>query len=157
MSDDHEAIRNLAFEYTFRLDEGDFAGVAELLGDAVLRPAMPGVADDGLRGAESIRRFYSEQVVTDKHGKPRTRHLITNQAIELDREGGVASSRCYFTVLQAPPRLPYAIVVGGRYEDRFAKVDGTWRFTEKTIHVDYLNDISHHFKIAPEHRPAPSG
>ena len=152
MSDDHEAIRNLAFEYTFRLDAGDFDGVAELLSGAVLRPAMPGVAGEGLRGAEAIRAFYSEQVVTYGDGDPRTRHLITNQAIELDREAGAASSRCYFTVLQRPPKLPYAIVVGGRYEDRFAYADGAWRFTEKVIHVDHLNDIEHHFAVAPERR-----
>ena len=40
---DHEAIRALTYEYTFRLDRGDFAGVAELLAEADLRMAAAGM------------------------------------------------------------------------------------------------------------------
>ncbi|MCW3018758.1 MAG: hypothetical protein JWN10_1066 [Solirubrobacterales bacterium] len=156
MSDDYEAIRRLSYAYTFCLDEGDFAGVGALLADATLTPVAAGMLGEGIRGREAIERFYAEQVVV-YGGKPRTRHLITNHAIELDEARETASARCYFTVLQAPPRLPYAIVVGGRYQDRFAKADGDWRFSAKEIHVDYLNDIAHHFKIAGEHRGTRSG
>ncbi|WP_243653834.1 nuclear transport factor 2 family protein [Pseudonocardia endophytica] len=84
--------------------------------------------------------------MTYKNGDPRTRHLITNQLIELD--GDTARSRCYFTVLQRATGHDYQIVVGGRYHDRFAKVDGSWRFTEKVIQVDHLNRIELHFAIA---------
>jgi 3-phenylpropionate/cinnamic acid dioxygenase small subunit len=150
MVDDLQAIRNLSYEYAFRLDDGDWAGVAELLADSGLRPVAAGMTADALRGRETIERFYAEQVVT-YNGKPRTRHLITNHLIELDSGGETASARCYFTVLQAVPRERLDIVVGGQYHDRFAKVDGAWRFIEKAIQVDYLNDIAKHFLITDEH------
>jgi hypothetical protein len=148
---DYEAIRNLCAEYTFRLDDGDFAGVGELLRDAVLRPAMAGVRADGLRGSDEIEEFYRLQVITYKNGKPMTRHLLNNHSITIDDTATEASSRCYFTVLQRPPGLPYQIVVGGQYFDRFLKRDGTWSFAEKVIQVDHLNAIEHHFRISDGH------
>jgi 3-phenylpropionate/cinnamic acid dioxygenase small subunit len=151
MPDDYEAIRQLCYRYTFLLDEGDFAGVAAMLADGALRPVMPGVAAEPIRGAAAIERFYADQVVTYRDGDPRTRHLISNQLIDLADDGLSAASRCYFTVLQRPPGRPYALVVGGQYHDRFVKVDGTWRFAEKAIQVDHLNDIEYHFRISAPH------
>jgi hypothetical protein len=149
---DYEHIRALSYRYTFHLDAGDMAAVGELLANAVLRPAMPGVRDEAIRGRQAITEFYMGQVVTDDRGDPRTRHLITNQLIEPGPEPDTATSQCYFTVLQRPPKEPFQLVVGGRYHDRFAKVDGAWRFAEKEIQVDHLNAIEHHFVIAPERR-----
>jgi len=151
---DYEAIRALTAEYTFRLDEGDFAGVGELLEHAVLRPSMVGVHGKDLHGRTEIEEFYRQQVITYKNDKPMTRHLLTNQVITLNdgaTAAAAAAARCYFTVLQRPPGLPYQIVVGGQYFDRFTKVDGAWRFAEKTIQVDHLNTIEHHFRISAEH------
>jgi hypothetical protein len=156
-ADDLQAIRNLSYAYTFRLDEGDFAGVGELLADATLSPTMPGVRGEEIRGREAVEHFYTEQVVTYDNGRPMTRHLITNHSIEFDEERTSAEARCYFTVLQRPPAEPYQIVVGGQYFDRFEKVDGEWRFASKVIQVDHLNAIGFHFKIAAEHQQAPAG
>jgi 3-phenylpropionate/cinnamic acid dioxygenase small subunit len=148
---DYESIRNLSYRYALLLDEGDFAGVADLLAGGALVPMMAGVGSEPITGREAIERFYADQVVTYRDGDPRTRHLISNQLIELADDGLTASSRCYFTVLQRPPRQPFQIVVGGQYHDRFDKVGGAWRFALKGIQVDHLNDIGLHFKIAPEH------
>lgn len=152
MSNDYEEIRNLSYRYTFLLDVGDFEAVGQLLAHATLQPIMAGVRGEPVRGSGAIKEFYAGQVVTYGNGDPRTRHLITNQLIELDAEGASASSRCYFTVLQRPPKLPYQIVVGGQYHDRFERVDAGWRFVEKAIQVDHLNEIQHHFLIAPNRR-----
>lgn len=151
LTNDYEAIRTLSYTYTFLLDDGDFAAVGELLADAVLQPAMPGVLGDEIRGREAVENFYRSQVVTYKNGRPMTRHLITNQAIDLDAANSTATARCYFTVLQRPPQLPYQIVVGGQYFDRFVKIGDEWRFAAKTIHVEHLNEIKHHFRIADVH------
>ena len=145
---DHEEIRNLSYRYTFALDAGDFDEVGRLLGTGTLRPSMPGVVGETITGADDIARFYTDQVVTYGKGDPRTRHLITNQLIDVD--GDTARSRCYFTVLQRATGHEYQIVVGGQYHDRFAKADGAWRFTEKIIQVDHLNRIELHFRIAAE-------
>jgi hypothetical protein len=148
VSEDYEAIRRLSYEYTFRLDEGDFDGVADLLAEAELQPVMRGVAAAPISGAEPIRAFYADQVIV-YDGNPRTRHIISNHAIDV--AGDEASARCYFNVLIKPPGQPYQIVVGGQYHDHFARSGGTWRFAAKAIQVDYLNNIRLHFRIAEEH------
>jgi len=148
MSDEHEAIRALTYEYTFRLDRGDFAGVGELLAAGQLRMAAAGMGAEPIRGREAIERFYAAQVVT-YDGDPRTRHLITNHVVRIDGER--ASGRCYFTVLQAVPRQPIQAVVCGRYADSFVRAGNDWRFEEKVIEVDYLTAIGDHFKIADAH------
>ncbi|WP_211593294.1 nuclear transport factor 2 family protein [Microbispora sp. H10836] len=153
--DDIEQIKALCFGYTFCLDEGDFEGVGEFLREAVLQPDMPGVEGERISGRDAIEEFYRAQVITYSRGRPMTRHLITNQVITFEGTDA-AKSRCYFTVLQRPPGADYHIVVGGQYHDRFVREDGSWRFTEKRIQVDHLNDIQNHFRITPEHATGPS-
>lgn len=148
---DREEIRDLCFAYTFCLDDGDFAGVGELLEHAALVPEMAGVEQRSIYGQEAVENFYRQQVILYSRGRPMTRHLITNQVIKVDPDLGTATSRCYFTVLQRPPGIEYHIVVGGQYHDRFELVDGTWRFAEKRIQVDHLNDIENHFRISAGH------
>jgi hypothetical protein len=146
--DDRDEIRDLCFAYTFCLDDGDFAGVGNLLEHAALHPDMAGVIGDDIRGREAVEAFYRDQVITYSRDRPMTRHLITNQVIVIDDDRATATSRCYFTVLQRPPGIDFHIVVGGQYHDRFERVDGRWRFTEKRIQVDHLNDIENHFRIS---------
>jgi len=148
MASDQEQIRALAYEYTFRLDGGDFAGVAELLGEGELRMSAAGMDEQAMRGREEIERFYADQVVTYE-GDPRTRHLISNHVVHV--EGESAHANCYFTVLMKPPGQPIQTVVCGRYLDRFERRAGAWRFTEKTIQVDYLTKIEEHFVIDQDH------
>lgn len=149
MDSDHEQIRALTYEYTFRLDGGDFVGVAALLGAGTLRMAAAGMDATEIHGAAEIERFYANQVVTYE-GDPRTRHLITNHVVRLS-DDGEASGHCYFTVMMKPPGQPLQSVVSGRYFDRFERVDGAWRFRSKTIQVDYLTAIGDHFRIDDEH------
>jgi len=146
----HERIRVLTYEYTFRLDRGDFGGVAELLADGRLRMDAKGMHGEPMHGAAAIEAFYAGQVVT-YDGDPRTRHLITNHVVEIDPEARTATGECYFTVLQATPRQPVGIVVVGRYHDRFERPTDDWRFTEKVIQVDYLGAIGEHFTIDADH------
>lgn len=147
VTEDYEAIRRLAYEYTFLLDDGDFGGVARLLADAELQPVMRGVTASPISGAEHIRSFYADQVVV-YDGDPRTRHVISNHAITVT--GDEAHARCYFTVLMKPPGKPLQIVVGGQYRDCFMRRGGIWRFAAKAIQVDYLNNIALHFRIAAD-------
>lgn len=149
--DDLDEIRHLCFAYTFCLDDGDFAGVGDLLEYATLRPDMAGVTAVDIQGRTAVEEFYRAQVITYSRERPMTRHLITNQVVIVDDERLTARSRCYFTVLQRPPGIDFHIVVGGQYHDRFERVDGHWRFTEKRIQVDHLNDIENHFRISAGH------
>ncbi|CAM5465366.1 Nuclear transport factor 2 family protein OS=Streptomyces rimosus subsp. rimosus (strain ATCC/ DSM 40260 / JCM 4667 / NRRL 2234) OX=1265868 GN=SRIM_026395 PE=4 SV=1 [Streptomyces rimosus subsp. rimosus] len=61
-------------------------------------------------------------------GTPRTQHVTSNVAIEVDERGGYADARSYVTVFQALPELPLQAIAAGRYRDRFERRGGRWRF-----------------------------
>ena len=131
-----EAVAGLVHEYSRRLDAGDLDGVADLFARASWRSDRGSVR----RGAEEVRRAYDPVVLYD--GVPRTKHVITN--LRIDADGRRARSRCYFTVVQAPPGRPPEIVLAGRYHDEFASDDGRWHFTDRLILADLVGNLRWH-------------
>jgi 3-phenylpropionate/cinnamic acid dioxygenase small subunit len=85
-------------------------------------------------------------VIVYDDGTPRTKHVITNVATDVDEEADTAESRSYFTVLQSLPEFPLQPIVSGRYQDRFARSNGKWRFVERRVITDLVGDMSHHFR-----------
>ena len=79
-------------------------------------------------------------------GTPRTKHVTTNLAINVDEEAGTATARSYFTALQALPDLPLQTIVAGRYHDRFERRDGEWRFVDRRVRTDLVGDVSRHLR-----------
>jgi uncharacterized protein (TIGR02246 family) len=142
VSSDAEAVRALVVAYAERLDAGDLDGVAALFEDAVVRPAGSGAV---LEGRDAVRRMY-DPVVRYADGTPRTQHVLSNLEVAVDAGAGTASSRCVFTVLQARPGTGLGPVLAGRYEDRFVRVDGRWRFAERVIVPDLIGDLSAHMR-----------
>jgi hypothetical protein len=138
---DLEDITALVHSYAELLDAGNLDGVADLFSNATWRSAVTGT----LRGSEAVRRVYDRMVLYD--GSPRTKHLLTNLTITLDAEGLTAAGTCYFTVLQGViPGEPIQVVLSGRYVDRYAKVDGRWRFADRWFEPDLLGDQSQTFR-----------
>jgi hypothetical protein len=89
----------------------------------------------------STRRYEDD-------GTPKTKHVTTNLIIDADTDEGTATCRSYFTVLQAVPgSLGLQPIVAGRYRDRFARVDGSWRFAARHMIVDLVGDVSQHLLI----------
>ncbi|MFJ8439274.1 nuclear transport factor 2 family protein [Kitasatospora griseola] len=70
----------------------------------------------------------------------------TNLAVEVDEEAGTATARSYVTVFQSLPELPLQPVVCGRYQDRFERRDGQWRFTERRFRATLVGDVSRHLR-----------
>lgn len=140
MTPDIEAVRVLVVAYAERLDAGDLDGVAYLFVDAVVRSSANGTVR---AGRDAVRRMY-DPVIIYEDGTPRTQHLLGNLAVRVDREAATATSGCTFTVLQARPRQGLEPVLCGRYDDRFVRVDGRWRFTERIITPDLVGALSHH-------------
>jgi 3-phenylpropionate/cinnamic acid dioxygenase small subunit len=89
-----------------------------------------------------------DSLIVYDDGTPRTKHITTNVAIEIDEGSGTAVSRSYFTALQALPNLPLQPIVSGRYHDRFARRDGRWRFVERRVRTDLVGDMSRHLRQA---------
>jgi 3-phenylpropionate/cinnamic acid dioxygenase small subunit len=140
--DDATAITALIHAYAELLDAGDLDGVAALFEDATW--GSPGRGEP-LRGAAQVRRGY-DGVILHEDGTPATKHVISNVTIDVDEANGTATARSYFTVLQALPDFPLQPIIAGRYHDRFGRVEGRWRFTERVIVPDLLGDLSRHLR-----------
>ncbi len=139
----HRAIENLIATYAALVDDGDFAAVGALLADATVTSDATSAS-----GPDAIERMLRDSLIVHADGTPRTRHLTTNFAIDVDDAAGTAVARSYFTVLQALPELPLQPIVSGTYHDRFERHDGRWRFARRRIHADLIGDVSRHLRGA---------
>ena len=133
-----DAIADLVHAYAERLDAGDLDGVAALFADAAYGRAGGPVR----RGAAEVRAALG--VVKLHEGSPRTKHVITNLVVEVDEAPGTSVARSYFTVLQATAGLALQAILAGRYHDRFERVGGAWRFSERVIHIDLAGELREH-------------
>src|SRR6476661_2669573 len=137
----HRAIESLIARYAELVDDGDFAGLDRLLADATFVGSSAPVSGRG-----EIEKLFRDTVIVYDDGTPRTQHVTTNLAIEVDEEAGTAVSRSYFTALQALPDMALQPIVSGRYHDRFERRDGQWRFVERRVRTDLVGDVSRHLR-----------
>ncbi|MFA1538706.1 nuclear transport factor 2 family protein [Actinomadura monticuli] len=144
----HQAIANLIYRYAECVDNADFAGIRDLFADA----AFTG-SGGTLHGGDAIARMFEKTVIVHPDGTLRTKHVTTNLAIEVDEEAGTATSKAYYTVLQAVPDLPLQPIACGTYHDSFELHEGRWRFAERRITLDLTGDVTHHLR-KPEALPA---
>jgi 3-phenylpropionate/cinnamic acid dioxygenase small subunit len=147
-ADARDAVARLLFAYAERVDAGDFSGVAQLFEHATYR-AVTGDQIGVRTGAAEVQQQFEELTMRHEDGTPSTKHVVTNVAVDVVDGAGTATSRSYFTVLQARPTLPLQIVIAGRYHDEFALVDGEWRFTDRLIICDLIGDLSQHLSVDP--------
>ncbi|MEM9177939.1 MAG: nuclear transport factor 2 family protein [Myxococcota bacterium] len=141
---DYFRIQNLLHLYSEAVDQGAFDEVGALFRHAdVYFPGddapsvQAGRGDFGVHLAKWTRRF------DETGGTPRTRHLCTNLIIEFDDDRH-ARTRTYFVVFQGTDTLPLQPIITGSYHDRFEKVDGDWRFSERRELVGETGDLSAH-------------
>lgn len=141
--EDYLAIKNLIHGYPRCADKGDYAGVGELLGNAMM--GHHGEEPSFLaEGPASFTRTYEETVRKfPGRNTPRTRHLMGNIVIE-DDGPDCAKAESYVMVFQQTDELPLQAIIGGTYFDRFAKIDGQWRMVERFEDMELVGDISHH-------------
>lgn len=140
-ADDRAAIAELFHEYGARLDAGDLEGVAELFAHATYRAEGSAFV---LEGAEEVLAAQ-RSAVRLYDGSPRTHHNITNVTVDLD--GDTASARAHYTVIFAPPGEPPEIILTGRYLDRFERVNGVWRYTDRLATFDQVGDLGRHLHL----------
>ncbi|HXY91255.1 MAG TPA: nuclear transport factor 2 family protein [Acidimicrobiia bacterium] len=130
-----DEIRNLMFRYCELIDDGDVEGLADLFADASI------VGQDATvlaSGSAEVRAMYggSDRRARTSGGRA-TKHITTNVLVEVDERAGAATARSYWVLLlSTSPDEPVRPVLAGRYHDRFACVDGVWRFAERAYLVD---------------------
>ena len=141
---DADQIRDLLAAYCWHMDRGEFEALGALFAHASMGD---GTTPDGpmVSGADAVAALYRDGCIL-YDGIPRTKHVCTNAIIEFydDR----ATSRSCFLVEQQLEDLPLQPIVGGRYHDRFERVDGEWHFAERRFFVDLVGDVSRHQRAA---------
>jgi 3-phenylpropionate/cinnamic acid dioxygenase small subunit len=141
---DATAITNLLYRYAELMDLGDFAGAADLFAHARIKV---GVGDGGYVDSAGILKLWEDGVIRYPDGTPRTKHVTTNAIVEFEGDD-VATARSYYTVFQQVDGGPMHPIIGGRYHDRFARVDGTWRWVERDYTLmDLFGDLSKHLRM----------
>ncbi|SNX88325.1 SnoaL-like protein [Streptomyces sp. TLI_55] len=139
---DNAAIADLIAEYAELVDTGNLAGVGELFAHGVFIGSTGTVSGrDG-----GVEKMLRDSVILYEDGTPRTQHVTTNLAVQVDEEAGTAAARSYVTVFQALPDFPLQAVAAGRYRDRFERRDGRWRFTERRVQIHLVGDVSRHLR-----------
>jgi ketosteroid isomerase-like protein len=140
-----QAVTTLIYSYAERIDEGDFAGVADVFEHATL--TFEGFGD-AISGREAVEKLYTNTTRRYDDGTPRTKHVMTNVIVDIADDGVGASSRSYFTVLQAVPgELTLQPVIAGRYRHTYEKVDGRWRVATMHVIIDLTGELGHHMLI----------
>jgi 3-phenylpropionate/cinnamic acid dioxygenase small subunit len=124
--EEKDAIREVLAEYCFRLDGGDYDGMAALF-------AEDGTWDTAFgkgTGRAGIAQLARDIRARAGDNRPRGIHLVTNIVIAL--AGETATVRSNWTVVQNSASGP-KIGSGGGYADRTIKQDGVWRFAYRKI------------------------
>ena len=142
----HHAISNLMFRYAECVDLADFDGLSELFVHGTMRSTSAEDSETGMTG-EQVGRFYAATNRVHEDGTLRTRHLSTNVRIDIDESSDTAKAKSYYVVFQATAKLPFQAIVGGRYEDRFERVDGEWRFADRVVIVDQIGNMEEHLSF----------
>lgn len=141
---DATQIANLLYRYAELIDSGDLAGTAALFERARVRMGGGTV----IEGAAGMLAVWQSHVRIYPCGTPRTRHVITNPITEVDEAAGTATSRSYYTVLQATPDLPLQAICAGRYHDEFARDSHGWHFTARDYSMlDFIGNMSAHMLV----------
>lgn len=135
-----DQITEMLYRYAELIDAGDFDGVGALLGRGNFM---------GVTGAEPIAKLFAATTRRfPEHGnRPRTRHLVLNPIIDIDADS--ARARSTFVVVQQTDTVALQPIVVGRYADTFARDEQGWYFTERTVDVEMLGDVSDHLMIDP--------
>ena len=138
-------ICNLLYTYGRLVDAGDFAGVGRHFAHARITNDR---SDEVAEGEAEISAMYRRTTrLYPETGTPRTQHAFNNPILEVDEDAGRATCHANFVVFQQTDRLPLQPIIAGRYRDRFERVEGAWRYSEKHMIVDLMGDLGDHLLI----------
>jgi len=140
----HRQIEQKIYRMGYALENGDFELVGELLRHATFGADRLGRKI--MKGSQAIRDQYTRTNITyPGHGRA-TREMYTNVLIEIDLDAGTARSTTAYTVAQQIPATEsrFELLVAGRYEDEWVRIDGEWHWSDRFIVVQFKNDLDAH-------------
>jgi hypothetical protein len=124
------------------LEDGNFDGVADLLAEATFGADILG--RKAFQGRDQIRDQYRRTNVTYPDRGRATKEVYSNVLVDIDLEAGTARSTTSYTVAQQPPGEVFELIVAGRYEDEWSRVNGQWKWADRYIKVQFRNDLTRH-------------
>lgn len=140
-------ILNLIYRFGAHFDAGAFDAALDLFKEGAFL-----LGEDQRIGPGEMGALWRETVLL-YDGVPRTRHVISNSSLEIDKDGQAAQCRSVYVVYQEAPGLPLQVILCGRYHDAFVKRDGVWRFGVRDYRlVDLVGDVSRHLRPAMAER-----
>ncbi len=140
---DYREITNLEYSFIEKLDRRDYADLATLFTDGKLVIARPDLAEPPSATGEADVARMLESTLPPAMPTAFGRHIASNLIIEIDENAGTATARMYTAAyLMVQGRPPHFLGVG-RHQDRFKRVDGVWRFSEKLITGDAFYPPAH--------------
>jgi hypothetical protein len=145
------SIEALLGRYSASIDAGDFDGVGRLFAEGRL---ATGDGTTLASGATEVAALYHQTTRRFADGTPRTRHLVSDLAVERAPTGSEARVRSTFVVVQRPDAGgPLLVVAAGTYVDHVVHDHRGWRFAERRMIPDLFGDVSRHLTFDPAATP----
>jgi len=137
-TEDLAAVTELMTQYCDLIDSGDLGGCA-----ALFEKGAWGIVGALAQGAAEVSAQLDNVTLYD--GKPNTRHLMSNVAINIESSGQAATAKSCITVMQHVPNdFAMQAIFIGTYHDTFAKDGDAWYFVEWVITPYLIGDMSRH-------------
>jgi hypothetical protein len=135
---DEREIKNCVLRYCHATDRLDWQMVAECY--------LPQAVDDhgAFQGAAS--EFPGWLAAKAKY-RGAKQHYVANQLVEISGDNAVCESYycCYIEFIGDPEFVASgqseAVLMGGRYVDRLARVDGGWKIASRVSVVDWTRSL----------------
>ena len=130
---DREAIRDCMTRYARATDRCDAAQLA-----AVFWPDGSTEYEGFFEGP--VSEYLKASAAATAGGMEQTHHFLGNMLIEV--EGDFANCESYVVAFHRLPNAtgPTDLLLGGRYLDRFAKRNDTWRILKRTLICDWFRE-----------------
>ena len=124
--------------------------------------AVKVIAEDGPRGNIGVVTLTSMTIPTDPSSSYRSIENLIATYAELVDDGdfvgvGTLLAEATFTgaagsVSGRDADLAPQPIVSGRYQDRFERRGGQWRFVERRVRTDLVGDVSRHLRRSAANR-----
>jgi hypothetical protein len=134
---DRLAIRELVDAYAFCADRRDAEGQKALFTDdthfVVYMAGEGSEATDDLHGRESLTPVFENLNTYEV-----TMHFNGQSTVALDGERATGETYCLAHHVYSADDERKLMIAALRYQDAFAKADGTWRFAERRLYVRWI-------------------
>ena len=134
---DRLALRALVDTYARAVDDVDVDGVVELFAPDGQLVAHAGGGDPLVR---SGRADITDALTGGLARYHLTTHVVGGQVVTFDAAGASGVTTCLAHHIYDGAGGSRLLVMAVRYDDRYVRLDGRWRFARRELHFDWRDD-----------------